>query len=344
MNFYVRRAAHSRLSMFFFEAFVMLCAMSACGWGESAAPMPSIVQASTDTVWQSDQAKYRIGLSGIKPKASGTLTLSPTELVFTTSNGRASIERSRIFAVTVGGERKETGGIGAWATRMALPFGGGAALATVTQAQVDLLTVEFRDEHDSYHGAVFLLPKTEALHFQEKYGSLAPEGRVEHPKSACVSDRERLSSLKVAPIDSSELSVPEEYKVLLYEQLIRRLQERSGYETIYREGDNSTAAACPELVIRVKLTAFNKGDAVLRATTGPVGVFVGVTSLQVHLELSDAVGKKKLIDEDLKASERGDSDSLDVADEVAKSVAKKLKKQREVLIGQSTKFEPGRWI
>ena len=319
----------------------ILCAMSVCAWGQSAIPTSSIVHSSTDIVWRSAQAKYRIGLPGIKPKASGTLTLSPTELVFTTSNGRAFIERARIFAVTVGGERKETGGIGAWVARTALPFAGGAVLATVTQAQVDLLTVEFSDERGSYHGAVFILPKTEALHFQEKYGSLAPESRAEQLNSPYGCDRERSSSLKVAAIDSTGLPVPEEYKVLLYEQLIRRLQEKSGYETIYREGDSSTAAACPEVVIRVKLTEFNKGNAVLRATTGPVGVFVGVTSLQAHLELSDPTGKK-LTDIDLKASERGDSDSLDVADEIAKSVAKDLKKQRKVFIGQYPMAGSGR--
>jgi hypothetical protein len=319
----------------------ILCAMSMCAWAQSAIPTSSIVRSSSDIVWRSTQVKYRIGLPGIKPKASGTLTLSPTELVFTTLNGRASIARSRIFAISVGGERKETGGIGAWVTRTALPFAGGAVLATVTQARVDLLTVEFRDEHGSYHGAVFILPKTEAVHFQEKYGSLAPENRVERPKSSCVWDRERPSSIKVATIDSTELPVPEEYKVLVYEQLIRRLQEKSGYETIYREGDISAAAACPEVVIRVKLTAFHKGNAVLRATTGPVGVFVGVTSLQVHLELTDPMGKK-LTDKDLKASERGDSDSLDVADEIAKSVAKELKKQRLVVIGQYQMAGTGR--
>jgi hypothetical protein len=103
----------------------------------------------------------------------------------------------------------------------------------------------------------------------------------------------------------------------------------------------SHTAACPELVIRVKLTAFNKGNAVLRAATGPVGVFVGVTSLQVHLELSDPMGKK-LAGKDLRASERGDSDSLDVADEIAKSVAKDLKKQREDFIGQYPMAGTGR--
>jgi len=318
-----------------------LCATSASVWGQSADSTALVVRTSTGIVWKSDQAKYRIGLSGIEPKASGTLTLSPTELVFSTSKGRVSIERNRIFAVTVGGERKETGGIAAWATRMALPFGGGAILATMTQAQVDLLTVEFRDEHDSYHGAVFILPKTEALHFQEKYGPIAPESRVERPKSPCASKRGRPSSLEIATIDSTELSIPTEYRVLLYEQLVRRLQETSDYEKIYREGDSSAAATCPELLIQVKSTGFNKGNAVFRATTGPVGVFVGVTSLQVHLELSDSVGKK-LMDEDLKASERGDSDSLDVADEVAKSVAKELKKQREVFIGQYPTTGPGR--
>ena len=51
---------------------------------------------------------------------------------------------------------------------------------------------------------------------------------------------------------------------------------------------------------------------------------------------------KKLTDEDLKASERGDSDSLDVADEIAKSVARDLKKQREISIGQYPMAGTGR--
>ena len=103
---------------------LLLCAMSVCTWGQSAIPPSSIVHSSSDIVWRSTQAKYRIGLPGVKPKASGTLTLLPTELVFTTLNGRASIERGQIFAVTVGGERKETGGIGASVARYVSPIRG----------------------------------------------------------------------------------------------------------------------------------------------------------------------------------------------------------------------------
>jgi hypothetical protein len=40
----------------------------------------------------------------------------------------------------------------------------------------------------------------------------------------------------------------------------------------------------------------------------------------------------------------GDFDSLDVADEIAKSIAKEIGKQREVIISQYPMAEPGRGI
>jgi hypothetical protein len=307
-------------------------AICTCATGQSpndGSPQPP---ASTGTVWTSDHAQHRIGLSGIRTKQNGRLSLSATELVFTTADRSASIKRAQIFDVFAGEERKETGGIGAWATRMALPFGGGAALAAVTQAQVDLLTIKFRDDHDAYHGAVFILPRGEAVRFQQMFGPVTSHTSKAYQPPACAPNKSS-SSLQVAPIVVAGVPVPEEYQVLLYEQLVRRLKESSSDAAILRDGDRSPAAECPNLVVRLKLQTFKKGDAVLRATTGPIGTFVGVTSLGVHLELQDSAGRK-LVDKELKASERGDSDSLDIADVIAKSVTKHLKKTHESLVGQ----------
>jgi hypothetical protein len=44
------------------------------------------------------------------------------------------------------------------------------------------------------------------------------------------------------------------------------------------------------------------------------------------------------------APDMGDFDSLDVADEIAKSIAKEIGKQREVIISQYPMAEPGRGI
>ena len=63
----------------------------------------------------------------------------------------------------------------------------------------------------------------------------------------------------------------------------------------------------------------------MRASTGPVGFFVGATSLKFHA-LVRGLGGETLLDKDFKVSKRGDSESLDVTDKIAKSLSKKLKK------------------
>ena len=212
--------------------------------------------------------------------------------------------------------------------RKAIPFGGGSALALVTQTKVDLLTVEYRDMHNAYHGAVFLLPKTGADSAQAAFGSISTAEEVEQPTPTCGGGQVHSSTLKIMTITSEGVLVPAEYKVLLYEQLVRRLTDEAGYEHIIRDGDTSSAAACPELNLSITLEAFNKGNAVFRASSGLLGMFVGTTSLKFHMTLQDASGQN-VIDKELKKSERGDSENLDVADDIAKNVPGTLKKQRK---------------
>ena len=111
--------------------------------------------------WHSNQATLLAGLSEVKAKTKGYLSLTPSALLFTTPAGSTSVPRDEILTVTTGDVRVETGGTTGKITRALIPFGGGAVVATVTNKQVDLLTIEFRDEHNALHGAVFLLPKDE---------------------------------------------------------------------------------------------------------------------------------------------------------------------------------------
>ena len=296
--------------------------------GLSQAPPDTRPAPANHTVWHSDRAEQLIGLEELKPKLKGSLALSPTELIFTTPSGQTVLERAHIVAVSTGGERKETGGFVGKVARKAIPYGGGSALALVTQTQVDLLTVEYRDMHDAYHGVVFLLPKTEAAAAKAMFGSDSTIEAVEQPKSTCAGGQVQPSTLKILTISSEGVPVPAEYKVLLYEQLVRRLTEEAGYEHIFRDGDSSKGAACPELSLAINVEAFNKGNAVFRASTGLLGMFVGTTSLKFHMTLRDASGQN-VIDKELKKSERGDSENLDVADDIAKNVRGKLKKQRK---------------
>lgn len=284
-----------------------------------------VAPSGSTSLWKSDHAKYLIGLSEIKAKIVGTLALSPTEFIFTTPNGQTSLQRSQIIAVSVGGERRETGGTIGKLGRMAIPYGGGSAVAMVTHAQVDLLTIEYRDVNHAYHGVVFLLPKNEATPLRDIFPMPESQKAVDEPSSPCAPDAAQPATLKVSTINVTGAPLPAAYKVLLYEQLMRRLQQQADFKDVVRDGDQAPAAACANFTLTLTVNAFTKGNAVLRASAGPLGFFLGATSLKFHVLIQDAQ-HKSVFQKDLKASQRGDSESLDITDRIAKTVTKKLKK------------------
>jgi hypothetical protein len=276
--------------------------------------------------WHSDSATQLIGMPDVKDKTNGSLSITPDALVFESPDGHASIERVEILAATTGDVQVESGGTAGKITRAIIPFGGGAAVATVTHKQFSLLTVEFRDSSDAFHGAVFLLPKDEAVQAQQRLGSLAVRTQVEPQYRSCQSGTPiHPNTLTVDSIATVGEPIPAEYKVLLYEQLIQRLRKEAAFAHVYREGNDSTAATCPEYNFTLTLNTFKKGNAALRASTGPIGFFVGATSLKFHALVRDAKGST-LLDKDFTVSKRGDSDSLDVTDKIAKELTKQLAK------------------
>jgi hypothetical protein len=293
------------------------------------APSVNVTSAASSNSWHSSQATLLAGLTGMKENAKGSLSLSPTALIFATPASHASIDRATILSVSVGDERVEMGGTAGRITRAVIPFGGGVALATVTNKQISLLTIQFRDDHDALHGVVFLLPKNEALLAQQQIGSLDAHSHAEPAMPSCLeSSAAPAKSMTVRPIATLGEEVPEEYKVLLYEQLLHRLQEQDTFLSIYRDGDDSAAAACPRYNFTLTIDGFKKGNEALRASTGPAGFFLGATSLKFHAVVQDRNGQK-LLDKSFKVSKRGDTESLEIADKIARSLAGKLKKAGE---------------
>jgi hypothetical protein len=276
--------------------------------------------------WHSDQAVHLIGLPEIKEKVKGSLSISPATLSFAAPEGHASIERSKILTVTVGDVRVETGGTAGKITRAIIPYGGGSVLATVTNKQVSLLTIEFRDERNALHGTVFLLPKNEAVQAQQQLGPQTAPAPVETPHGSCqTSGGAPPDTIQVAAIAVQGEPVPAEYRVLLYEQLLRQLRKEGSFTGVYRVGDDAPAAACPKYSLVLTVNAFKKGNAAVRASIGPLGFFVGTTTMKFHVQVQD-LNRKMLFDKDIQASERGDSDSLNVANKIAKSLTKSLNK------------------
>jgi hypothetical protein len=287
---------------------------------------------SAPVLWRSESVVHFIGLPEIRAKARGSLAISRSGVEFVSEGTREAIAVERILSVSSGEERVETGGKQGKIVRLvagiAVPYGAGSLLGLVTQGQVDLLTIEFRDERGGYHGAVFVLPKGAAHGALEE---LSPRLNVRDGEDAgaavpvdCEDRPGRTRAVRLLPIASAGAELPGEYRAALYEQLVRGLGKSAAFEGIYRDGDRSRAAACAGYTLQLKVEAFRKGNAVVRASAGMLGNAMGATKVKFRVVVSDARGKT-VVEKELKASAKGDGESLDVAVKVAKSVGKKVK-------------------
>ena len=291
----------------------------------TAMPVDGQDPSSVASGWQSEDTVHLIGFPDVKQKEKGSLSISPSALTFVSVQGSASVSRAEMVNVSIGDVSIESGGTAGKITRAIIPFGGGSALATVTHKNFSLLTIEFHDQHDALHGAVFLLPKDEALQAQQQLGTQALPRPTEPPHGHCDTNGGALpETITVAAITSQGVPVPAEYRMLIYEQLVRRLREEGRYSAVYRDGDDEPEAACSKYNLVLTLNAFKKGNAAVRASTGPVGFFVGATKLRFELQLQDMNGKT-VFHKALQASQRGDTDSLNIADKIAKELTKQIK-------------------
>ena len=271
-------------------------------------------------VWQSANVQHAFGLPDAKKSAKGTLTVTPEGLTFTTKLGRSSLQRSSIIAVSAGNQRVELWGIKGRLLRMAIPDGGGLAAAGFMHHRVDMLTVEFDDKIGGYHGAVFYLPANEAERALQSFAQMPPVHR-ELGDTVCRGPVKPGSVLVAAP-DWDQVHVPAAYRALVYEHLIVRLQHVAGDDQVYRDGQNTYQGICPQYTVHLAIDAFNQGSQVARAVMGPVGMFVGTTQMTFKTTFMDASGRLDA-HEQIKATIRGESESTNVADSVARAIAKR---------------------
>jgi hypothetical protein len=91
---------------------------------------------------------------------------------------------------------------------------------------------------------------------------------------------------------------------------------------VYRDGENDGRGTCPEYTVHISIVTFKQGDSVKRASLGSIGEFVGTTQMKFDVTITDASGKLN-ISKQVTATMRGETEDTDVADQVAKTVAKR---------------------
>ena len=97
-----------------------------------------------------------MGLEGVKPRTSGSLTVEAGNLQFTSSEAKANVAIQAIEDVITGNDSQRVfrGTFGA--LTMFAPYGSGRFLS-LFRSRLDTLTIQYRDAEGGLHGAIFTM-------------------------------------------------------------------------------------------------------------------------------------------------------------------------------------------
>lgn len=278
--------------------------------------------------WTAANVQHAYGLPELKPKAKGSLTVDNRGITFSGKSGRYDVPWAEVAAISSGNERVELWGTKGRIVRMVIPNGGGLAAAMVMHHKVNQLTVEFHDVRGAYHGAVFLLRGEDAAHVMESSSRAVPTLKDQTamvssaaPLISCQGASGLAGAVLVSPPTWTEADVPAAYRAAVYEHIINRLQKVQGVTHVYRAGEPETQPVCPQFTIAVSVVSFKPGNQVARASMGPIGFFAKTTQMVFNATITDVSGHLNKT-EPLKATVRGESESMTIADSIAKRLAK----------------------
>lgn len=99
----------------------------------------------------------------------------------------------------------------------------------------------------------------------------------------------KTAGIQVAMIQSDDNTVPAEFRVALYENLIRQLQKR-GFQHVYRDGDRNAADVLNLVVLHSTVRRFKAGSEMARQVT----TVAGTTSISIHCQFITAEGQPLL--------------------------------------------------
>jgi hypothetical protein len=171
---------------------------------------------------------------------------------------------------------------------------------------------------------------------QSARATIATEGSDSHETSKLSETTEqdqkkasqaRPTGIEVEMIQSDEIKLPAEFQVAIYENLIRQLQKKGGFENVYRDGDRNATEHPETIVLHCTVKGFKQGSERARQVT----TVAGATSMTVQCRFTDANGHT-LLERDIKGKVRFFGGNLKATYDFAKKAAGIA---REVSVEQS---------
>lgn len=279
------------------------------------------------TAQWSGKVTHVMGLTGIKPKESGLLTINAAGVSFESKQRTSVLVPAALVSASTGSERVELWGIKGQILRSIIPNGGGILLAAFTHHRIGMLAIEYRTEDGSHHAGVFLLQEEEAHKALASLPQHATPAQTTVAESCEAGAMDSQAVLVFEP-DWNTSVIPMPYRALFYENLIDRLEKQKNLHHVYRYGQHVSQEGCPRYSIRLAASNFHAGNQVQRVVMGPAGMFVGATKISMNATVRDEVTHQE-INEPIKTAIRGQSECYGVAAQEAKKIAGKFAKMKK---------------
>ena len=114
----------------------------------------------------------------------------------------------------------------------------------------------------------------------------APLTRAQEKQPAKI----KASTIQVKMIGADEVTLPAEFQVSLYEQLINQLQKKGVFKHVYRDGDRTAATASDLIALQCTVVGFEKGSETMRQVT----TVAGATSITLLCQFRNQAGTSLL--------------------------------------------------
>jgi hypothetical protein len=291
-------------------------------------------QTAQDTAGGTLHVRHVVGMENVKHDATGLLLIQSRELHFDAGRSRGAISISSIEDVYVGTETTEGGGkLGELArgAAMAAPYDSGAALTLLMIQKVDVLTVTYRDSDNGLHAAIFALPKNHADQFRADLISngvhVSNAARVSHGPRESPSAESALpksptaSAILVEPVDSGDVSIPAEFRLAIYEDIVEKLQASGIYARVFRSGDHRADGIADLVILSTEVEKFKAGNQPERE----IVTVLGATTVKLDVKLSTRDGAI-LVDKEVEGKVRFFGENLGVIHDTAKRITELLRK------------------
>ena len=276
-------------------------------------------------------------MQDVKHAANGLLQIKSSELHFDAGRSRGAVPISAIEDIYIGTETTQAGGkLGevAKGAAMAAPYDSGAALTLLMIQKVDVLTITYRDSDNGLHAAIFAVPKNHAEQFRadlisngSHFNNGAKVSRVPRdtpptgPAAPTKPKSPPASAILVEPVNSGDISIPAEFRLAMYEDIVERLQTSGIYARVFLSGDHRADSIADLVTLTTEVEKFKEGNQAERE----IITVMGATTVKLGVKLSTRDGAI-LVDKEVEGKVRFMGENLGVINDVAKRITKLLRK------------------